>query len=298
MINLLSNKILSINYDLIITIDSPDFNYPLINKIRKKKFSNSVIHIVAPSVWAWREYRAKKFAKIFDEMFLLFDFEKKYFQKYGLKTTLIGHPVYYIKKSDFILNSNENIAFLPGSRLSEVNKLFFYFDLAYQYLLENNPSLTIFIPTLPHLDLIIFKKTKNWKMKVKIITNLKDIEDTFKFTSKALVCSGTASLEIAKREIPQLVIYKLNYFTEMLAKNFMKIRFANIINIFEDKIIIPEITNSKLNKKSFLYEFIKLINDNDVNNIQINNVKISLKKIEANYPPYFLAAKRIMSYLI
>ena len=98
MISFLVNNILNGQYDLVITIDSPDFNYPLIKKLRKNYFANKVIHIVAPTVWAWRKYRAKKFAKIFDEMLVLFNFEIKYFTKYKLKTTLIGHPVYYIKK--------------------------------------------------------------------------------------------------------------------------------------------------------------------------------------------------------
>ena len=56
------------NYDLIITIDSPDFNYPLVKEIKKNKYQNNVIHIVAPTVWAWREYRAKNFAKIYNEL--------------------------------------------------------------------------------------------------------------------------------------------------------------------------------------------------------------------------------------
>ena len=84
MINYLVNKILFNNYDLIITIDSPDFNYPLAKKL-KKKSDIKLIHIVAPSVWAWRTYRAKKFSKVFDELLVLYNFETKYFLKYGLK---------------------------------------------------------------------------------------------------------------------------------------------------------------------------------------------------------------------
>ena len=82
MIIFLSKKIISNNYDLVITIDSPDFNYPLIKRIRKKKYNKKVIQIVAPTVWAWREYRAKKFAKFLDEIFILFDLEKSYFRKF------------------------------------------------------------------------------------------------------------------------------------------------------------------------------------------------------------------------
>ena len=75
MISFLVSKIFNEKYDLIITIDSPDFNYQLIKKLRDKSYNKKIIHIVAPSVWAWRKYRAKNFSIIFDELLVLFDFE-------------------------------------------------------------------------------------------------------------------------------------------------------------------------------------------------------------------------------
>ena len=121
-------------------------------------------------------------------------------------------------------------------------------------------------------------------------------ENYFK-TSKALVCSGTASLELAKRNIPQLVIYKFNILTELIAINFVKVKYANIINIIKNKMIIPEITNSKLNNNTFLQGFEKLIIDDKANTDQIENINNALIEIQADKPPYLLAANRIISYL-
>ena len=98
MIRRLKNYIIKNDYDLVLTIDSPDFNYNLVNQLRKSNYKNKIIHVVAPTVWAWRSYRAKKFANIFDEIFLLFNFEKKYFNFQNLKKTFIGHPIFHIKK--------------------------------------------------------------------------------------------------------------------------------------------------------------------------------------------------------
>ena len=100
MITRLKNYIINNEYDLVITIDSPDFNFNLVNKLRKLKYKKKIIHIVAPTVWAWRSYRAKKFANIFDEIFLLFNFEKKYFNFKNLKKTFIGHPIFHVKKRE------------------------------------------------------------------------------------------------------------------------------------------------------------------------------------------------------
>ena len=296
MIIFLSKKIISNNYDLVITIDSPDFNYPLIKRIRKKKYNKKVIQIVAPTVWAWREYRAKKFAKLFDEIFILFDFENSYFSKFGLKTTFIGHPIFYIENRNKIKKDNY-IAFLPGSRLNEVKKLFSFFQIAYEQLLIIKPDITIFIPTLPHLEKIISVYVDRWKIKTIITTDKILIEKYYLISKFALVCSGTASLEIAKRKIPQLVIYKLNFLTEIILKKFVKVRYANIINIVANKMIVPELTNSSLTKKKFIKYFVNLITDFDSNEKQIIAINSYLKQIETKQPPFTIAAKKIDEYL-
>ena len=297
MISKLVDTIIFNDYDLVITIDSPDFNYPLAKKLKKIKYKNKIIQIVAPSVWGWREYRAKNFSLVFNELLVLFDFEIKYFRKYNLKTTLMGHPIYYIDKKH-ATDSKEtfNIVFMPGSRLSELKKLFPYFELAYKYLLKNSLNVNIFIPTLPHLENIIKNFVKHWEINTIVTSDNLEIENNFNITDRALVCSGTASLEIAKRNIPQLVIYKLNIITELIVSLFAKVKYANIINIIEDKMIIPEITNSNLNKKIFIEEFEKLIFDENFCFNQINNVNRSLKKITVDVPPYSFAANLIVSY--
>jgi lipid-A-disaccharide synthase len=105
IINNLSNKILLNNYDLVICVDSPDFNYHLAKKIKKNNYHKKIIQIVAPTVWAWRSGRAKKFSKVFNEIFTLFNFERKFFEKEGLKSTFIGHPISIIEESDY--NNNQ-----------------------------------------------------------------------------------------------------------------------------------------------------------------------------------------------
>ena len=172
-----------------------------------------------------------------------------------------------------------------------------YYKLAYEYLAIQPSNYYIFIPTLPHLKNYIDEYVSNWNIETIVTSNLTEINKHYNYTTHALVCSGTASLEIAKRNIPQIVIYKLNYLTEIICKLFIKIRFANILNIVENKIIIPEIINSNLNKDSFLKEFIKLINSENDNQTQIENVKKTLINFDVGSPPYEVAANRINYYL-
>ena len=294
MINELSRLIIQNQYDAVITIDSPDFNYPLAKKIRKKGYKGRIIQIVAPTVWAWRKYRSKQFSKVFDKMLTLFPFENIYFQKYNLNTTCIGHPIYYIKNSSKLNNQNKYIAFLPGSRLGEVKSLIKYFKLASEYLDNISSPLQIFIPTLPHLYDSIISLTKKWNKKPIIVIDQTISDILFSQTSLALVCSGTASLEVSKRKIPQLIIYKLNYLTEIIFSLFIRVRYANIINIMANNMIIPELINSKLHSMKFIEDFKKLIhNYENINKKQIIDSEKYLNKLEFNISPGNIAANEI-----
>ena len=292
MIRNLKNYIISNDYDLIITIDSPDFNFNLVNKLRKSNYKKKIIHIVAPTVWAWRSYRARKFANIFDEIFLLFNFEKKYFNFQNLNITFIGHPIFHIKKRKK-KNSYNYIAFLPGSRQNEVLKLIKYFRYIEEYINKNNLNFKIFIPTLPHLLSLIKDCTKEWKTETIISTEMKKFDDYYDDVYLSVTCSGTASIEIAKRNIPQLVIYKLNYFTEFLLKPFVRVKYANIINIISGQMIIPEVTNSNLNQRKLLDCFLKLLNSRDNQEKQIKLVNIYIKEIVKEFSPYDVSVNRI-----
>ena len=295
IINFLLLKILKYNYDLVILIDSPDFNYQLAKKLKKNNFNNKIIQIVAPTVWAWREGRAKKFSLVYDEILTLFKFEKKYFEKYGLKTTFIGHPVSQINSNFTETNKQKKlISFLFGSRENEIIKLYPYFNIIHDYLIKNNPhQYELFIPTLPHLKEIIQKITNNWKIKLIISDDFNENENLYKKVFVSVTCSGTASLEISKRMIPQIVIYKLNLITFFIFSFLINIRFANILNILNNKMIITEVVNNKLNKKNLLFAFNKLISDQSFRDNQIKNVKESIFEIDSLSNPYEICEKRV-----
>ncbi len=295
IINFLFLKIIENQYDLVILIDSPDFNYQLAKKLKKNNFKNKVIQIVAPTVWAWREGRAKKFSLVYDEILTLFKFEKKYFEKYGLKTTFIGHPVSLIKSNKIeIPNEKKLIAFLFGSRDNEISKLYPYFKIIHDQLVDNTfNKYELFIPTLPHLKNKILKLTKDWKLKIIISDDLKENENFYKKVFASVTCSGTATLEISKRMIPQIIIYKLNFITFFIFSFLVRIRYANILNILNKKMIITEVVNNKLNKKNLILAFDKLINDQFFRNNQIQQVKKSIVEIESFSNPYDICEERI-----
>ena len=102
---------------------------------------------------------------------------------------------------------------------------------------------------------------------------------------------------MAKRMIPQLIIYKFNFITSIIGNLLVRVKFANIINIIANKMIIPELTNSNLKKNIFIKRFNKLVLDDKSNNLQVKKVEKIVNLIEKNKSPYKIASKQIKKYL-
>ena len=128
-INTTVKKIIEFNPDILLSVDSPDFTLRVAEKVKKNNPKIKTIHYVAPQVWVWREGRVKKFKKFLDHILLLFNFEKKYFDKENIKNTFVGHPLLENKEniktdlSNLIKNDKKIISLFAGSRTSETNIL-------------------------------------------------------------------------------------------------------------------------------------------------------------------------------
>ena len=199
-INLL--KAYNFNPDVVVTIDSPDFSFRFVKKLKKMKINTKYVHYVAPTVWAWRPGRAEYISKFYDLLLSIFPFEKPYFEKHKLKTVFVGNP---ICENNIPKNNIDNklyIAFLPGSRIREVNSLIPYYKALNKYIYSLHSNYKIFIPTLSHLKNNITNLTNDWKMKPIISDDIQKINKLYSQTKLAVVCSGTAALEVSIKKIP------------------------------------------------------------------------------------------------
>ena len=128
-INKTVEEIIKFNPDVLFSVDSPDFTLRVAEKVKSINPNIKTIHYVAPQVWVWREGRVKKFKKFLDHILLLFDFEKKYFDKENISNTFVGHPLLEqeiknkIDISNLVSNDKKIISLFCGSRSSEVNLL-------------------------------------------------------------------------------------------------------------------------------------------------------------------------------
>ncbi len=232
---------------VIITIDSPGFCLRVAKKI-KKITQIPIIHYVAPSVWAWREGRAEKLAKKVDQLLTLFPFEPPYFEKYGLKTTFVGHPLIEqdikpdpdFRKTHKISSKAPLLTLLPGSRQGEIDKLLPIFLEAAELLKNSYPALQIVIPTLPHLSNLLVKRLENSHLSITIIDTQHEKYAAFFASDIAIAASGTVSLELAICGLPMVIAYKLSSITYFIAKRLIKIKNVCLVNILVGKNIVPE----------------------------------------------------------
>ena len=287
-INRTVDEIIKFNPDILFSVDSPDFTLRVAKKVKKINKKIKLIHYVAPQVWIWRKNRVKKIKKFIDHMILLFNFEKKYFDEENIKNTFVGHPLienYGNNKTiiDNILPKDKKIISLfPGSRKSETNVLlpilldfikimnikhdgyFFYFHATE----DNKKSILekIKLSKIDNLDVISDENIKS-----KILSN----------SIFAVAKSGTVSLQICNSNIPSIIIYKLSFINFMIFKMLVNVKFANIINIINNREVIPELLQKECNANEIYKSVIYLLKHPELIKKQLTECSQTLEGIRS-----------------
>ncbi|MDR1169915.1 MAG: lipid-A-disaccharide synthase [Prevotellaceae bacterium] len=239
-----------VNPDVLITVDSWGFVSVLLSRLRKKKITVPKLHYVAPQVWAWKKGRAKSVAKLADRLMTLLPSEPKYFEKYGLKCDFVGHPVVENRieeidaanfRTKYNIPSNACIiSVLPGSRNSEVKRLIPVFRDAVRLLSTKIDNLFVVVPTVETVVGEVGKAFENSDIPCRIITGRNERYAAFRQSTVAIAASGTVSLELASCNTPHVVAYKFSPLTNFLADIFVKVEYANLINLLCNREVIPE----------------------------------------------------------
>ena len=287
-INFTVDEIIKFNPDILFSVDSPDFTLRVAEKVKKLNKKIKTVHYVAPQVWVWREGRVKKFKKFLDHVLLLFYFEKKYFDKEGIPNTFVGHPLLEqetktkIDLTNIIPNNKEIISLFSGSRSSEI-KLLLPILVNFIYLMNQkfDNYLFIFHATDENKDLITEKlKTSNLQ-NTEVISDENIKNQVLDKSIFAVSKSGTVSLEICKAKVPSIIIYKMNFLNYVIVKLLIKIKFANIINIINNKEIIPELIQNECNAKEIYNSVVYFLKNPEIMKQQVNNCEKTLNQIRS-----------------
>jgi lipid-A-disaccharide synthase len=263
------SEILRIRPDMVITVDSPGFNMRVAAMVRKCLPSVKIAHYVAPSVWAWKESRAKKIAGLYDYLFCFFPFERKYFERFGLKTFVVGHTAvanadgdgkrflesHGLAKSDFVL------ALLPGSRVQMAARLLPVFEKTIPLLARKIPNLKVFIPATAISRDLIRVQTRNWAVRPVIIEGRGARGDLFRASRAAISISGTAVLELALAGVPTVVAYRVSPLTYFIASRLVKIPYVSLPNIILGRRAVPEFIQGDCTPENLSRTIVKFADD-------------------------------------
>ena len=296
------NQILRFDPDIIFSVDSPDFTLRVSEKVKRIKSNVKIIHYVAPQVWIWREGRVKKFKKFVDHFLLLFDFEKKFFDKENIANTFVGHPLLEKNNSKIdisnISKGKKIISLFPGSRLSELKTLFPILIDFIKLMNQKFYEYTFVFHTTEENKDFINKKLNSFHLENTSLVSDKDIKSEILLNSIfAVAKSGTVSLEICNAKVPSIIIYKINFINFLIMKFLVKVNFANIINIINNKEIIPELLQSECNPKEIFKSVKYFLKNPNFAKKQVEDCTRTLEKIRSKTSSSEEAAKILSKYL-
>jgi len=246
-----TRAILDMQPDAVVGIDAPDFCFRVGKRLRRAGATTTLIHFVAPTVWAWRPKRAKKIAAFLDHLLVLLPFEPPYFEKEGLGCTFVGHPVIEggagkgdgpgFRARSGIASGAPLLCVLPGSRRSEVSVLLPDFKATLAALLPRHPGLHVVVPTVPQVEALVRTAVADWPVPVQVVTGDRDKYDAFAASNAALAASGTVALELALARLPAVIAYRIHPLTYRLYRRLIRVNYVNLVNIMLDRPLVPEL---------------------------------------------------------
>ena len=303
IINKTVEKIIEFKPDILLSVDSPDFTLRVVEKVKKINPNIKTIHYVAPQVWAWREGRVKKFKKFLDHVLLLFKFETKYFDNEKIPNTFVGHPLLEqeikskIDLSNIIRNDKKIISLFCGSRSSEVN-LLLPILISFIELMNKKFENFIFIfhATNENKELIKDKIKSEKLINVEVVSDESIKIQILHKSVFAVSKSGTISLEICNAKVPSIIIYKMNFINFFIVKFLVKTKFANIINIINQKEIIPELIQKECNSKEIFRSVVYFLKNPELMKKQILDVDKTLNEIKSKTSSSSEATEVVSSY--
>ena len=258
--------------DAVITVDFPDFNFLLAQKIRaNKNIKTRIIHYVAPTVWAWRPGRAKAVARYLDAMICLFPFEPPYFKKHKLPSIFVGHPITQddpssgdaeaFKREHEIPDDVKLLGLFFGSRQGELKNNAAVIKETAIYIKDQIENVHLVIPTLDSLEYEILNLINDLNITAYVESDYSKKWNAMAACDAAIAVSGTVGLELAYAGVPHVIVYKTHPITYMIVRMLAKVRYAHLANIILNKPVVPEFLQGRSKSENISGSVIKLLTD-------------------------------------
>ena len=251
--------ILAFKPDVLILVDYPGFNLRIAEWAHEQGIK--VFYYISPQIWAWKQSRVKQIKRTVDKMFVILPFEKDFYKRFGVEVDFVGHPLldaiaaeteeHPFVAEEFItrnkLSDKPLIALLPGSRKQEItvmlHKMMSVIDLfpEYQFVIAG-------VDAVPE----DFYQSVIGTRPVKLI--FKQTHELLRSSIAALVTSGTATLETALLNVPEVVCYQGGYISYLIARQLIKVKYISLVNLIMDRVVVKELIQDQLNTNNLKRE--------------------------------------------
>lgn len=280
--------------DVVILVDYPGFNLRMAKWAKQNHYKT--VFYISPQVWAWKENRVKAIKKYIDKMIVILPFEKQFYQKWNYEVDYVGHPLVKVvddyQTGHPLLRHNDNtIALLPGSRVQEIKtKLPIMLEAT-----KNFPNYEFVIAKAPSIDDTFYNDFLKYYPNVRTVIN-----STYSIllqSTAALVTSGTATLETALFQVPEIVCYKAGKISYEIGRRLIKLKFISLVNLIMNKEVVKELIQQDLTAEKITAE-LELILDNAGKREEIQNDYLQLKALlSKGGNASFNAAKIIVDFV-
>ena len=240
--------VLSARPDVLVIIDSPDFNQRVARRVRARDPTIPIVDYVSPSVWAWRPGRARAMSRYVDQLLALLPFEPEVHRRLGgPPCTYVGHPLLE-QLSTLRPNPDERrrrdhdavLVVLPGSRGSEVRHHMPVFGETLTQLRDLGVRFEPVLPALPHLADRIREASAGWPVRPRIVTGDDERRAAFRNARAALAKSGTVTLELALSGVPMATAYRVSAWEAFIARRVIQVPSVILANLVLGENVVPE----------------------------------------------------------
>lgn len=279
--------------DVLVLVDSPDFVHAVAKRVRKRDPYIPIVNYVCPSVWAWRQSRARHMAAFVDHVLAILPFEPRLLTElHGPPATYVGHPLGSLPEpNDFPSN---RLLVLPGSRRSEVERLMPIFGETLDVLHRRGTTFEAVMPAVAHLRGELAGRVADWNVPVEVI-EARPRGEAFIGARAALAASGTVSLELAMRGVPMVLGYRLDPIAARLT-SLVRTWSIALPNHVADSVVVPENVEGYAKPERLARQIEDLLNDTPTRVAQVDGLRRVRQAVRTNRPAGEVAAEIVARF--
>jgi lipid-A-disaccharide synthase len=291
--------------DILVIIDSPDFNHRVAKRVRGRSPKIPIVDYVSPTVWAWRPGRARAMRPYVDHVLALLPFEPDAYERlHGPPCSYVGHPlteqIGQLRPGKDEQQRREEkppvLLVLPGSRRSEIRHHMTAFGVTLNRLLGEGIAFEAVLPTMPHLQEAVTEGLKYWNVKPRVVIGEAEKRAAFRIAHAALAKSGTVTLELALSGVPMVAAYRTGAMEAFILRRAIRVNSVILANLVVGENVVPEFLQENCRSERLVPALRDVIGDTALRRKQIEAfARIDSILSTGDQPPSVRAADIVLA---